>query len=328
MKYFVTGATGYIGEMLVRNLVKDGHQVHCLYRNPLKTKYIEQENVTLFKGDILDRESLKRAARGCSGLFHTAAFTGIKGSDKEIYELNVTGTKNVLDAALEAGISEVVLTSTTGVIGPSSGTVVNESTARSARYFIKYEETKAAGEKVALEYIPRGLNIRIVNPSRVYGPGQFSDSNGVTRMILLYIKGRWRIIPGNGKSIGNYVYIDDVVSGHMLAMQKGKCGERYILGGENADFNEFFRIVSEISGRKQVMFRLPLPVMLAAAGTMEFISALTRTAPFVTRGLVRRYNHNWESSSGKAIRELGYSPRSLREGVASTISWLKDNNHI
>ena len=177
-------------------------------------------------------------------------------------------------------------------------------------------------------YITSGLNVRIVNPTRVYGPGPLVASNSVTKMISLYRRGRWRIIPGNGKSIGNYVFVDDVVRGHILAMERGKPGERYILGGENCDFLTFFKTLASVTGRSYGMIKLPLSVMLAAAKSSELISNVTGGNPFITAGHVRRYNHDWQMSSEKAVQSLGYTITPLRKGIERTVEWLdQTSNH-
>jgi nucleoside-diphosphate-sugar epimerase len=145
-------------------------------------------------------------------------------------------------------------------------------------------------------------------------------------MISLYRRGRWRIIPGNGKSIGNYVYVEDVARGHILAMERGKPGERYILGGENCDFLTFFKTVAGVTGRSYRMIKLPLSVMLAAAKCSEVISSVAGGTPFITTGHVRRYNHDWLISSEKAEKVLGYSITPLKEGIERTVQWLDQNS--
>ena len=151
------------------------------------------------------------------------------------------------------------------------------------------------------------MQIITVNPSRVYGPGLLSDSNGVTKMIRLYLQGKFRLIPGNGESTGNYVFIDDVVEGHIQAMEKGRAGERYILGGENASFNEFFNLLAAITGKQHRMFKIPIPVMNLAAKTMEIRANLTGAAPLLTPPWVKKYLFDWAHSTSKAERNWALS---------------------
>jgi nucleoside-diphosphate-sugar epimerase len=141
-------------------------------------------------------------------------------------------------------------------------------------------------------------------------------------MIERYLEGRWRLLPGNGRSIGNYVFVEDVVDGHILAMKNGRHGERYILGGDNLSYRDLFQLVRDISGLTHRLYEIPVQVMLGAAWLMELRTRLTGKAPMITRGLVRKFSHHWIVSSGKAQRELGYEPRSGRAGIRETIAWL------
>ncbi len=324
MRVFVTGSTGFIGAALVRKLVSEGYDVVCLYRNPEKMKNILTEKVEPVKGDILDFNSLTEACRGCERLFHLAAFTGVWSRNRElIRRLNVEGTRNVMKAALQTGIRDIVFTSTAGVIGPSSYSPANEETERTTGFFTLYEETKAEAENVIADYVKKGLNIRTVNPTRLYGPGELNAGNSVTRIIKMYLEGKWHFVIGDGNSTGNYVFIDDVVKGHLLAMEKGKAGERYLLGGENISYNGFFKLLEEITGIKNRLFRLPVSLSLAFAGTAVAFAYITGIEPFITPGHVRRYSYHWQVSSDKAIKELGYSLTPLRIGLEKTVDWLK-----
>lgn len=327
MKIFVTGATGFIGSQLCKKLAGLGHQVHALYRSESKVSVLQHSNIQLFRGDILDYDSLINAMNGCQQIYHMAAFTDVWIKDESrIYELNVTGTLNVLNAALETGIKDIVISSTAGVFGPSiDGNEVSETSIRQIDFFIEYERTKAIAEVKALEFVHQGLNIRIVNPTRVYGPGVLNPSNSVTKLIAAYIAGKWRVIPGDGNSVGNYVFIDDAVNGHVLAMEKGKPGEKYILGGENISYNDFFNLIGEIAGRRRLMLKVPLAPMFFASDLAMLANRLTGVKPFITNGLIRKFNYTWRVNSQKAISELGYTPAPLRECLKQTIDWIRKN---
>ncbi len=214
-----------------------------------------------------------------------AAYTKPGSADPSLpYKTNVTGTVNVLEAAAVCHVKKIVLTSTGGTMGCSkNGNPVNELTNSKPQFNTIYEKTKFEAEKIAKEYSARGIDIVIVNPTRVYGPGILSKSNSLTKLIKLYISGFWRILPGNGNSIGNYVYINDVVDGHILAARSGIKGERYILGGENLTFRELFDITGEISGKKRVLFPLPSVIMKVIIKSALFISWITGKPPFITR---------------------------------------------
>ena len=327
MKYLITGATGYIGVQMAKRLAGEGHTVHALYRSESKTTELKGVvGVRLFKGDILHPESLKEAVRNCDGVFHVAAFA--KPWDKNprtFYRYNVQGAQNVFNAARKTGAYRIVFTSTAGVISPSNGIPSDENTPRMMDYFTDYDRSKAQAEEKAVNLSKAGMEIVIVNPTRVYGPGLLSESNGVTRMVKLYLKGKFRTLPGDGNSIGNYVYIDDVVDGHVLAMRKGRAGERYILGGDNVTFNEFFDLLSDLTGKSAKLYKVPIPVMNLAARFMEIRANLTGTPPLLTPPWVKKYLYNWELSSEKAKRDLGYEFTPIELGLGKTIDWILRN---
>jgi farnesol dehydrogenase len=144
-------------------------------------------------------------------------------------------------------------------------------------------------------------------------------------MIKQYMEGKWRLIPGDGNSKGNYVFVEDVVTGLLLAMKKGRPGERYLLGGENISYNQLFGFVIEASGIHQRLFKIPLWIMLVAAGTMQFVSKMTGRPPLIVPSLVRKFNHHWIVSSKKAANELGYNPLKASTGIQKTVQWIQNS---
>ncbi|PID92650.1 MAG: hypothetical protein CSA96_02240 [Bacteroidetes bacterium] len=323
-RIFVTGATGFIGAQLLKSLQKEGHQIHALYRNEGKTAAIKLPGVKLFKGDLLDEQALMKAMKGCHEVYHLAADATVWNRDKNhSHRYNVEGTLLLVRCAAASGIRRMVVSSTAGILGPSTGSAVHEKSPPPSSFFTAYEASKAEMERRLSEQHEDWPELVIVNPTRVYGPGLLSESNGVTRMIKQYVEGSWRLIPGDGKSPGNYVFVEDVVEGMKLAMAKGEAGERYVLGGENISYNELFRIVGELSGVKKRLFHLPLWLMLAAAGGMLGLAKLFGIRPLVVPGLVRKFSHNWIVSSDKAREKLGYHPLKFREGVVLTLNWLR-----
>mgnify|MGYP001567399901 CR=1 FL=1 len=325
MNVFITGSTGFIGTNLVQKLAESGNTVHALYRSEEKKKKLIHKNIKPVSGDILNIESLKNGMNGCQYVYHTAAFTDVWADKKnDIYDLNVTGTKNVLDTALSLGIEKVIFTSTAGVFGPSINTKIEENSINELKYFLEYERTKAEAEKLVKSYSNKNIDITIVNPTRVYGPGILSKSNSVTKIIKSYINGNWRLIPGDGKSIGNYVFIDDVVNGHILAMKNGKNGERYLLGGSDLSYLDFFLTLKNISGKQQLMFKVPLFMMLLLSHSMIISTKIFKTPPPITPELVKKYNYNWRVSSQKAINDLGYKITPFEKGAEQTIQWIKN----
>lgn len=324
MKVFVSGATGFIGIQLVKRLVSKGVKVHALYRSEVKADLIRLPGVELFKGDILDKPSLEKAIQGCHQAYHTAAFASVWTKDPSmVFRLNVDGALNVIEAARESGVERVVVTSTAGILGPSEKDPVNEDTPPPSSFFTLYEESKFQLEQKLLGKKEVNPEVIIVNPTRVYGPGYLSESNGVTRMIKQYMEGKWRLLPGDGRSLGNYVHVEDVVSGHLLAMEKGKAGERYALGGEDISYNQLFQYTRESSGAGYRLIKIPLWLMLVTSKIMKAIALISGKAPLIVPNLVRKFNHNWIVSSQKAGKELGYEPRTAQEGIQQTVRWIQ-----
>jgi farnesol dehydrogenase len=325
MNCFLTGITGFIGSNLARQLTTDGHQVHAIVRNPGRNDLPDIPGVNYFSGDLDDEQALFEAMDGCEVAYHLAAFAKPWAKDNSTYHrINVDGAVRIFSMAQKAGVGKVVFTSSAATMSPSPGIdPVDETRVREVPYFHLYESTKAEAEEKAREFSRNGLPVVTVNPSRVFGPGPINPSNSVTRMILSFNKGKWRIIPGDGKKVGNYVYIDDVVHGHILAAQHGKAGERYILGGDNITFQEFFEILQKVCDRQHRMYHLPLPVMKAAALLMESQAAITGIPPLITAAFVKKYLNHWSLSSDKAKNELGYSITPFAEGVERTLEWAK-----
>jgi nucleoside-diphosphate-sugar epimerase len=325
MKVFVTGGTGFIGTRLTERLISENHNVIILARNPSVASFAVNDKVTLLKGDLFNKAVLREGMKDCDWVFHMAAYAKPFYKDPAVISgINVGGTVNVFEAALERRVKKVVFTSTAGTMSYShSGRPVDELTNPEPELHTLYEKTKAEAEKIALDYSKMGLDIVTVNPTRVYGPGKLSESNSLTKIIRLYKSGLWRIIPGDGKSIGNYVFIDDVVEGHILAARYGRSGERYILGGENQSFRELFRIIGMAAGKIRIMVNLPAGLMKGIIRMVILFSKITGTPPAITKDWIDKYLNDWIMSSDKAIKELGYNVTPLSAGVYRTIQWLK-----
>ncbi len=331
MTIFLTGASGFIGQRLAERLSAEGHQVRCLVRSPGKfTSLASLAGVTAVPGDLEDISALEKGVSDCDTVFHLAAFAKPWSKDKSIpYRVNVTGTENLLKVSLGAGVKRFVFTSSAAVIGPSPGVdPIDETFPRSVPFFNEYEETKAAAEKLVMAYCRDGMETVIVNPPRVYGPGPVNESNSLTKMIRLYHLGRWRIMPGDGTCIGCYVLVDDVVNGHILAALRGKPGHRYILGGENLTFRQFFDTLAGVTGSRHWLLPLPVGMMVAVAKVMEWQSSVTGIPPLITSQWVKKYLNHWSLSSQKAMTDLGYSITPLGEGVKITLEWLKRNGEV
>ncbi len=329
MAVFLTGATGFIGEKLALRLADTGAVVHVLHRPTSDTRALRHDRIRLFEGDILDSDSIAAAVRGCEQAYHLAAFAGVKAKkQQDVWEKNVIGTRKVIRTALREKVDRIVYTSTAGVFSHCEDGCIDEKTPTKTNFYNEYEHSKSAAEEEILEMGRSSGRIVVVNPSRVYGPGRLSQSNGITRLIKRYLEGTWHIIPGNGSSIGNYAFVDDVVGGMQTAMDKGIPGERYLLGGVNVSYDELFRVLVEVSGEKRFLVKLPESVMNAVAHCMVFMTDRFGGAPMITPALVRKYCRDWKVSSAKACRDLDYRITSLEEGLTRTVFWLKKRYEI
>jgi len=327
MKIFLTGATGFIGRGVLIELIKRGHHIRALYRSENKRAGLLLPGIEWIKGSLEDIPSLDRGMEGCDSVIHAAAFAAIWAKNtSDIYRLNLDGTRAIFTLAKKHTIQRIVYISSAGVFGPSGKGITNEESVNGKFYATPYDRAKAMAEHLVNEVVAEGLPVVVVNPTRLYGPGLLNDANSVTVMINRYINGKWRFIPGNGEAIGNYAFSSDVSQGICLALEKGKTGERYILGGENVSYNDFFRILAKESGKSYRMIRIPFPVMMAVSGTLTGIAQVTSIKPPITPGLIRKFTANWNVSCAKAVHELGYRPVPLDEGFRKTLEWLHQNN--
>jgi farnesol dehydrogenase len=337
-KVLVTGATGFIGSRLVEALVARGCAVRALSRRPgLRPDPppglgwdgggpLADPHVEWVAGDITDRPSLERAAQGCTGVFHLAAYAKNWAPDRRTFhQMNVEGMRNVFDAAEKAGARRVVWTSSIVTFGPTPrGQVGSEAMPRiTDRYFNDYEETKTAAEREALERATAGFPVVIVNPTRVFGPGYLTEGNTVTLLIDDYDRGRMPVLLNRGVNVGNWVLVDDVVQGQLLAMQRGRVGQRYILGGENASLGELFRMIDRISGRRHLKIPVFRYTALIFAGIQKKIADWFGVYPRITPGWVRMFLAESAYSTEKAQRELGYRPTPLYDGLERTYAWIQ-----
>jgi len=322
---FVTGSTGFIGTKLVNELIGRGHTVHALTRAASNCEGLEHKRIILVRGDIMNPESVIAGMKGCTHVFHLAAYAKNWAKDKNIFfNQNVIGMKNVFDAAKKNNIERVVWTSTIVTFGPTApGVIGNELMPRiTTKYYTEYEETKAFAEQEALKMAAGGFPVVIVNPTRVYGPGKMTEGNSVSLMIDQYDRGLLPILLNRGVNIGNYALVDDLVRGHILAMEKGQIGERYIVGGENASLKRFYEMVDEVGGKKHFQINLPPKIGLAYGAIQKFAADKFGIYPQITTGWVDTFLQDWVYSCGKAEKELGYNYTPLKEGVRLTYNWI------
>jgi nucleoside-diphosphate-sugar epimerase len=323
MPLCITGGTGYVGRRLIERLVARREDIRLLVRPTSNAAELASLPVYIVQGDILDRASLRQAMDGCAQVFHLAALVRLWAKDAVLfYDVNVQGLRNVLDTALELGVERVVHTSSARAIGPTNGRIADETYQCDIRYQSSaYDRSKREAEKLIANYIERGLSVVIVNPTNVFGPPAFGGR--VFRILERLSMGQ--IIPtaGDGRAVENYVYIDDVVEGHLLSLEKGRIGERYILGGENVPFNELIIMAAEVVGQTPNQIHLPLTLLDLLAITQEMVFPLLKREPSVVRPWVDVFRHDWAYSSAKAEDELGYKAQSVRAGLEMTWAWMQ-----
>ncbi|MBN2474842.1 MAG: NAD-dependent epimerase/dehydratase family protein [Pirellulales bacterium] len=335
-RIFVTGGTGFIGTRLVQALTERGHRVRVLSRraDPKPPPGLEHqggdplkhERVELVRGDVTDRDSLLEGMEGCSHVFHLAAYAKNWARNPDTYfAMNVRSMRNVFDVAEQLSVRRVVWTSTIMTFGPTPpGVVGDEQMPRATdTYLTQYEQTKTIAEREALQRATEGFPVVIVNPTRVYGPGHLTEGNALSTLIRDYDRGRVPVLLNRGVNVGNYVLVDDVVQGHILAMEKGGVGQCYILGGENATLRQFFRTIDQVSGKRHFQIPLLQVTPLAFAYWQKKRAEWFGTYPRITPGWVRTFLVDWAYRTDKAERELGYRPTPLVEGVRITYQWLQ-----
>lgn len=325
MKILITGASGYLGNKLAHKIANRGHVVHALVRDPSSKKMLKHPNIKLFEGDLLNKQSVAEAIKGCTQVYHTAAKVGVWANDRSIfYAVNVEGTRNVLDASVNAGVDKIVCTSTCGVIGPTTNGPLNENAERTTGFDIDYDLSKKRAEELILQYVQRGVNAVIVSPSKVFGPGNISHSLTANAIIDSFLKKKMALIPSPGDYEVCFAYIDDIVYGHVLAMEKAEPGEKYILGGTNISYFEFFDHIRSIANSNAKIIRVPKKIIQAWAHLQELNHKLWKSP---VRFTVKSVNHlfsNYTFSSDKAIMQLGYSITPLEKALTSTIHFLKN----
>ncbi len=327
MAILVTGGTGFLGSHVARKLVQRGERVRILLRKTSRTSNIEGINAERVYGDILDIVSVKEALNGCDTLFHVSGLVSSKKADfQKMEETNVRGTVNVLSAAFEAGVKKAVYTSSVAAIGVDpSGGIANEGTPFTLeRMGIRYVNTKYYAEKEAQKFYEKGLPLIIVNPSVVIGPGDIYLSS--TAFIVWYCKKKF---PGYIEGGGNFVDVEDVAEGHILAAEKGNLGERYILGNKNLSLKELFCLLEKITGIPSPKMKMPYLLALTTGFIAERILRVPSPS-FVSFDVdsmkfIRLY---WYFDSFKAVRELGFSQTPIEETLEKTVRWFKDNGYL
>ncbi|MFN3531970.1 MAG: SDR family oxidoreductase [Candidatus Brocadia sp.] len=327
MSIFITGGTGFLGKQLVKELRYLNEDIHLLVRKNSNIKDLDDKRFHIFPGDITDIRTIRNAMKGCKTVFHVASLVKEWVSNPlEYYQVNVKGFKNVMECAMEEDVTRFVYTSSFMALGPSRGKNNTEETHHDPDHFHNpYERTKYLADQLIPEYLDKGLPIIAVYPCVIYGPGEITEGNLVVRIILDFLEGKIPGILGDGSRLWNYTFITDVVKGHLLAWERGKVGQKYILGGENASMEAFFSLLEELTGLNAPKRRIPFWVAKTTAWWKESLASLLGKRPKYIPSTIEIYKHNWAYSSEKAERELGYTHISLKEGLKRTLDWIYKN---
>ncbi len=327
MKILLTGGTGFLGKRVAARLVSAGHSLRLLVRGTGPRTGLP-DGVEIVTGDVSDATGFARAAQGCAAILHSAALVKSWVPDPAAFDtINVGGVKNALAAARAAGV-RLVYTSSFMAIGPTGPEPVDERHLHPGTYRNAYERSKAEADQVARQAAAAGQDVVLLYPGVVYGPGDLTDGNLVVQMVADHLRGRLPGYVGPGEKLWSYSFVEDVAEGHLLALTKGRAGERYLLCGENAPMTRLFALVEEISGVPAPRRHIPLGLASLLGRLMVLWADLTGLPPKLTHETVNVFREHWAYSSARAERELGYHVTPLREGLQQTIGWLKAQGHV
>jgi nucleoside-diphosphate-sugar epimerase len=320
VKAFVTGGTGFIGKHLVRKLRDRGDDVVALVRTPSKATDLKEWGCEIVEGDLSNDDAIKRGVQGCDAVFHVGATykVGIpKGEHDAMYDANVRGTERVLDAATEAGVSRIVYVSTGNVYGNTRREVVDESYRRPQPpdFLSYYDETKYRAHDVALDRIAEGAPVVIVQPGGVYGPDDPSELGNMMDQARTG-KLKLRLFPEAGF---NFIHVEDVADGILLAYDKGRIGESYNLAGEKATMGDLVDRTAELSGRKPPRVTMPAAAMKMAIPIGPVVGKLMGFPPNLGELIKTSDGVTFWMTDQKARDELGFAPRDLDTGLKQTL---------
>jgi dihydroflavonol-4-reductase len=319
----VTGATGFVGWHVARALLDRGQSVRVLARNPAALR--ELEGVEAIQGDLRDPASLQRAVAGCSTVYHVAADYRLWTRDpQEMHRSNVDGTRAMLDAARRAGVERFVYTSTVGCIAFPEGSIGDESmVAQLADMQGPYKQSKLLAEQVALEFAREGFPVVIVNPTAPVGDHDFKPTP-TGKIIVDFVRGAMPAYLDTGL---NVVDVRDVALGHLAACEKGRVGERYILGAENLTLKQIFDALSPIAGRKPPSVQIPYAVAYAAGVVSTAWANLTGQEPRAPLDGVKMARKKMWVRHEKAALELGYAPGTAAGALTRAVEWFRENGY-
>ncbi len=319
----VTGATGYLGGRLVEQMVRRGETgVRALVRKTSLTDGLEKLGVDLVEGDLGDSDSLRRAMRDVGRVFHAGAYVTRWTRQPELFDkINVAGTRAVLDAALEEGVSSFVYTSSFMALGPSGDSLADEGICHRGEYRNEYERTKKLALDLARGYVGKGLGLKMLCPGVIFGPGALTEGNLVAGIIRDYLRRMFPLL-GDGSKRWCFSFIDDVVAGHLASSREEVEEGIYIVGGENLSMAELQDLLHRLTDVAPMRMRMPFGVAKAAGWLNELLAPLGVPVK-LTRGEVEIFRHNWAYSSAKAEMAFGYRVTPMDEAMKRTVDWVR-----
>jgi hopanoid-associated sugar epimerase len=325
---FVTGGSGHVGANLVRALLERGEAVRCLVRPGSNNAALDGLDVERVEGDLRDRESIMRAVAGCRRVYHVAAFVSLRpGAQQEIFDVNVVGTRHLMEAVERAGVERTVFCSSLGAVGRNPGGVSDETfTVNPFQAELDYEVSKGLAEIEVLRAVVRGVDAVIVNPSGVVGPHDYKPSS-VGKTILDFSH---RKMPAYVPGAFEFVAVRDVVAGHLLAMEKGRRGERYILSSGHHTLDEILDHLHVLTGQPKPRLKLSpemmLPIAHVAGAVMK--AFFPDVPPRFTPGTIKLLQSGKRATTEKAQRELGFQPTSIMDAFTEAVEWFRARGQI
>jgi dihydroflavonol-4-reductase len=325
-KTLVTGASGFVGSHLARRLIAEGVEVRALMRSSSCRDLLRGLPLEFIDGDLRNPDSLDRACRNVACVFHVAADYRLWASNpNEIYESNVAGTRNLIEAARRAGVERFIYTSTVATVAvPRQGPLPNEATqARVDEMIGHYKRSKFLAEQEAIRASEDGFPIVVVNPTTPVGPGD-ARPTPTGRIIVDFLRGRMPAYVDTGL---NLVAVEDVAHGHILAARRGKAGERYILGNRNMSLKEILDVLAEITGRRPPRVRLPHAAAYMAGLADTIVARLTGREPQIPLEGVRMSRHKMFVDTSRAVRELGFAPGPVEPALERAVRWYSGHGY-
>jgi len=328
MRILVTGATGFVGGAVTRALVKTGHEVRVLVRPHSDRRNLRDLPIEIYHGDVCELESVRRATAGCAQVYHVAALYKLWVRRKaDMYASNVTGTENVLLAARDSGVEKVIYTSSVATLGiPSDGTPGTEETPVSLADMIgHYKRSKFLAEQVALRYAQEGLPVVIVNPSTPVGIADLKPTP-TGQVLVDFLNGH---MPGYVDTGLNLIDVEDVAAGHLLAAERGRVGEKYILGHENLTLQQILEMLADLTRLSAPQFRVPYALALGVAYADATLARLIpRREPRVAPVGVKLSKKKMFFDPTKAVRDLGLPQTPVREALRKAVVWFIENDYV